>query len=352
MSTPTVLAVDGNSLLHRAFHASARTMYRTPDGAQGWAVRGLLSQLVSAVDRVCADAVVVGFDDRGNSSRKRRWPSYKAQRAPKPESLERQLDLAVEVLRDLGVVVVVPEGLEADDVLASVAAQAPTLGAQTVVATSDRDSFSLIDEHTRMLRILNGGVDASPLLDPARLALVTGVRPDQYLDLAALRGDTSDNLPGVHGFGTKTAVRLLQALGTAQAAFDDAAAGGEKCSAAIGKARAKALVAPEARERWLFNREVMAMVTTADVGLELEGPGRLPLDEDAVRATYSRFELHVPTAIRGLTLREPTRTVVEPRPDISWQDPRWKAAPRPAVGPLPKLVPAPAGPAYVQECLF
>ena len=126
------------------------------------------------------------------------------------------------MLRDLGVVVVVPEGLEADDVLASVAAQAPTLGAQTVVATSDRDSFALIDEHTRMLRILNGGVDASPLLDPERLAMVTGVRPDQYLDLAALRGDTSDNLPGVHGFGTKTAVRLLQALGTAQAAFDDA----------------------------------------------------------------------------------------------------------------------------------
>ena len=102
------------------------------------------------------------------------------------------------MLRELGVVVVVPEGLEADDVLASVAAQAPALGARTVVATSDRDSFALIDEHTRMLRILNGGVDASPLLDPQRLAMVTGVRPEQYLDLAALRGDTSDNLPGVH----------------------------------------------------------------------------------------------------------------------------------------------------------
>jgi 5'-3' exonuclease len=347
MSTPTVLAVDGNSLLHRAFHASARTMYRTPDGAQGWAVRGLLSQLLAAVDRVCADAVVVGFDDRGNSSRKKRWPTYKAQRAPKPESLERQLDLAVEVLRDLGVVVVVPEGLEADDVLASVAAQAPSLGAQTVVATSDRDSFALIDEHTKMLRILNGGVDASPLLDPERLAMVTGVRPDQYLDLAALRGDTSDNLPGVMGFGTKTAVRLLQALDSGQAAFDDAAAGGEQCSAAVGKARARALQAPEAKPRWLLNREVMAMVTTAELGLDLQGRGGLPLDEDAVRATYSRFELHVPTAIRALTLREPTRTVSEP-----YVDPRWTAAPRPKVGPLPKLIPAPAGPAYVQEALF
>src|SRR6478736_3190276 len=263
MSTPTVLAVDGNSLLHRAFHASARTMYRTPDGAQGWAVRGLLSQLAAAVDRVCADAVVVGFDDRGNSSRKRRWPSYKAQRAPKPESLERQLDLAGDVLRELGVVVVVPEGLEADDVLASVAAQAPGLGARTVVATSDRDSFALIDEHTRMLRILNGGVDASPLLDPARLAMVTGVRPEQYLDLAALRGDSSDNLPGVTGFGSKTAARLLAEFGSAAAAFDDAAGDGERCTRVLGRSTARKLADPEARARWALNCQVMTMHTTA-----------------------------------------------------------------------------------------
>src|SRR5262245_726220 len=347
-TTPTVLAVDGNSLLHRSFHAQASTMYRTPDGVQGWAVRGLLSQLVAAVDRVCADLVVVGFDDRGNSSRKKRWPHYKAQRAPKPESLERQLDLAVQVLRELGVVVVVPEGLEADDVLASVAAQAPALGARTVVATSDRDSFALIDEHTRMLRILNGGVDASPLLDPERLAMVTGVRPEQYLDLAALRGDTSDNIPGVTGFGTKTAVKLLQALDTAQAAFDDAECDGGRCAAAVGTARANALAAPGARDRWRHNCEVMAMVTTANLGLgQTLGKGRLPLDEDAVRTTYSRFELHVPAAIRALTLREPVKTVTEP-----YFDPRWRAAPRPHVGPLPKLVPAPAGPAYVQETLF
>ncbi len=348
MSTPTVLAVDGNSLLHRSFHAQASSMYRTPDGVQGWAVRGLLSQLAVAVERVSADVVVVGFDDRGNSSRKKRWPTYKAQRATKPESLERQLDLAVQVLRELGVVVVVPEGLEADDVLASVAAQAPALGARTVVATSDRDSFALIGEHTRMLRILNGGVDASPLLDADRLAMVTGVRPEQYLDLAAIRGDSSDNLPGVTGFGTKTAVKLLQALGSGRAAFDDAEGGGEKCRQAIGNARTKALQAPEAKDRWLLNREVMAMVTTAELGLDLAGRGRLPLDEEAVRATYSRFELHMPTAIRALTLREPTRTVPTP-----YVDPRWTAAPRPRPGPLPQLVATLGrGPAYVQETLF
>jgi len=179
MPSRTLLAVDGNSLLHRSFHASARTGFRTADGRPMWAVRGLLSQLVAAVDRVCADAVVVGFDDRSASIRKDRWPSYKAHRVPKPATLEEQLDSAIEVLRGLGIVVVVPPGLEADDVLASAAAWAPTVGAQTVVATSDRDSFALIDENTKMLRILNGGVEASPLLDPRRLMMVTGVRPDQ-----------------------------------------------------------------------------------------------------------------------------------------------------------------------------
>ncbi len=345
MSQPTVLAVDGNSLLHRAFHASARTGFRL-DGRPAWAVRGLLSQLVAAVDRVCADAVVVGFDDRGNSMRKKQWPTYKAQRTPKPETLEQQLDLAVQVLRHLGVVVVVPPGLEADDVLASVAAQAPALGARTVVATSDRDSFSLIDEHTRMLRILNGGVDASPLLDPARLAMVTGVRPEQYPDLAALRGDASDNLPGVTGFGAKTAVKLLTALDTAEAAFADALSGGDRCRAAVGSARARTLSTPEARERYDLNREVMTMVRTAELGLDLAaGPGRLPLDEATVRQVFGRFELHVVAAVRALTLQEPTR-MVEP----TFVDPRWAAPAPQRYAPLPALVPD--APAYVQETLF
>jgi 5'-3' exonuclease len=347
MSQPTVLAVDGNSLLHRAFHASARSGFRI-DGRPAWAVRGLLSQLVAAVDRVCADAVVVGFDDRGNSSRKKRWPTYKAHRVPKPETLESQLDLAVDVLRALGVVVVVPPGLEADDVLASVAAQAPALGARTVVATSDRDSFSLIDEHTRMLRILNGGVDASPLLDPVRLAMVTGVRPAQYSDLAALRGDASDNLPGVSGFGAKTAVKLLTELDTAEAAFADALAGGERCRTAVGASRAKTLATPEARERYDLNRAVMTMVTTAELGLDLApgaGAGVLPLDEETVRSVFTRFELHVPAAIRALTLKEPTRSI-EP----TFVDPRWSAPPAPRFAPLPQLVPS--APAYVQETLF
>ncbi len=342
----TLLAVDGNSLLHRSFHASARTGFRTPDGRPMWAVRGLLSHLTALVDRCCADAVVVGFDDPLTSSRRARWPSYKAQRDPKPATLEQQLADAVGVLRALGVVVAVPVGLEADDVLASAAAYARTVGAQTVVATSDRDSFALIDDNTRMLRILNGGVEASPMLDPRRLELVTGVRPEQYLDFAALRGDTSDNLPGVPGIGPKTAARLLAEFGTAAAAFEDACGEGTRCRSTLGAAVARRLALPEARAAWELNRSAMAMVADAPLGLDLPaGVGCLPLDDTAVRATYSRLELHLPTAVRALTGKaSPT-----PRPvdvDAAWRPPSQRAPVR-----FPPLPHRPE-PVSVQETLF
>ena len=348
MSPRILLAVDGNSLLHRSFHASARSAFHTPDGRPMWAVRGLLSQLVAAVDRVCADAVVVGFDDRSHSVRKEQWPTYKAHRDAKPESLEEQLDTAIDVLRAIGIVVAVPDGLEADDVLASAAAYAPTVGARTVVATSDRDSFALIDEHTKMLRILNGGVDASPLLDQQRLVMVTGVRPDQYLDYAALRGDASDNLPGVAGIGPKTAARLLAEFGSAGAAFDDACGDASRCTQVLGRSTTRKLADPAARERWLLNCEVMAMHPTAPLGLDLDaGVGCLPLDEAAVRATFARLELHVPTAVRALTGKEASA----PQPaDV---DAGWIPRPRPQPMRHPPLRrPVEPEPASVQETLF
>ena len=152
--------------------------------------------------------------------------------------------------------------------LASVARQAPAAGATTVVVTSDRDAFGLIDAHTRVLRIINGGVEASPLLTAERLVTLLGVRPEQYRDFAALRGDPSDNLPGVRGIGPKTAARLLTAFGDARTAFDDLAAVAE----AVGPGVAARLAAPGARATWELNCQVMAM--REDVAVDLSGTGR------------------------------------------------------------------------------
>jgi DNA polymerase-1 len=317
MSAPVILAIDGNSLVHRSYHAQARTGLHDADGRPAWAVRGLLMQLVAAVDRIRPAAVVVGFDDPDESRRRDRWPAYKAHRGDKLDSLVEQLACAVEVLRQLGVAVVVPRGLEADDVLASTAAQAKALGAGTVVVTSDRDAFALIDDTTRVLRIINGGVDASPLMTAERLLLLLGVRPEQYRDFAALRGDPSDNLPGVRGVGPRTAARLLQEFGSAAAAFDDLGA----VRARLGAGVAARLAAPDARPSWELNCAVMAMHDDVPVEIDLAtGPGVLPLPADAVGSVFRAQQLvwTVNDALGVLADVEPDRPAGPPPPMPSW----------------------------------
>jgi DNA polymerase-1 len=306
--SPVLLAVDGNSLVHRSYHAQARTRMRSVDGHPIWAIRGLLSQLVAAVERIGPDAIVVGFDDPFFSLRRDRWRHYKATRVEKLETLVEQLTHAADVLRALGVPVIMPSGLEADDVLASAAQFARSAGARTVIMTSDRDAFALIDEHTDVLRIIDGGVDASPLLTPARLVSLLGVRADQYLDYAALRGDASDNLPGVAGIGPRTAVKLLAALGSARSGFDDLADGGHRVRAAVGAAAARRLGRTEARQTWELNCQVMAMHTSVPVTVSFDGgPGVLPLRADAVRDVFTAHQLSwsVSAAVRVLAGEDP-----------------------------------------------
>ena len=333
MPDPRVLlAIDGNSLVHRSFYAQAGTGFRSPDGRPMWAVRGLLSQLLAAVERIGADAILVGFDDPAASVRRERWPQYKATRTEKLDTLVDQLALAADVLRALGIAVVTPPGLEADDVLASAARFAPTVGATTVIMTSDRDSFALIDEHTRVLRIINGGVEASPLLTPSRLVTLLGVRAEQYRDYAALRGDASDNLPGVHGIGPKTAVKLLAALGSAHAAFEELAGGGARVAAAIGAGAARKLADPAARAAWELNCQVMRMHTDLPLGLDLDrGAGVLPLPPESVREAFRMQQLTATTAgaLRVLAHDESAQPPQAARPAWSADpaQPAWSAEP-------------------------
>jgi DNA polymerase-1 len=344
---PVILAIDGNSLVHRSYHAQARTGLHDEHGRPCWAVRGLLMQLVAAVERIRPAVVVVGFDDPESSLRRTRWPAYKANRIDKLDSLVEQLACAAELLRDLGVAVVVPPGLEADDVLATVATTAPKLGATTVVVTSDRDAFALIDETTTVLRIINGGVDASPMMTAERLILLLGVRPDQYRDFAALRGDPSDNLPGVRGIGPRSAARLLQEFGSARAAFDDLPAVRSRLGAGV----AARLAEPAARAAWELNCQVMTMHADVALRLDLEnGPGVLPLPAETVGRVFRSQQLvwTVNDALCALAAADPDRLERPREPVPSWIDPPITAASfrRP---PLPKL---PARPVSAQLSLF
>ncbi len=213
-----------------------------------------------------------------------------------------------------------------------------------MVVTSDRDAFALIDDTTRVLRIINGGVEASPLMNAERLVMLLGIRPEQYRDYAALRGDPSDNLPGVRGIGPRTAARLLQEFGSAAAAFADP--DGVRREARRRAWRPSVWPIPAARAAWQLNCQVMAMHDDVPIDLDLAtGAGVLPLAADAVGAVFRGHQLvwSVNEALCVLAAADPDR-LEQPRPPLpSWID----SAPsggfaRPRLPKLPPRRPEPA----------
>ncbi len=316
-----LLVVDAPSLLHRNHHARAHTRLHDSGGKPAWALHGMLRQILEVIDQIAPDAVLFGLDDRTASVRADAYPAYKAGRAEKDAELIDQLDRAGALLDALGLRTVTPPGLEADDVSASAATWAESRGWNCVIVTSDRDSFAHISGRTQVLRLINGGVSASPLLNPARLRILYGIAAEHYLEYAALRGDASDNLPGVPGIGEKTAPILLSQMGSMQAVWADIEhCDGETLVATldsyceeegvrrIGAGLLKRLVDPAARERFEFNMSMMSGRTDLDLGLtpEIPGtPGLLPLDHDRVARVVGHLGVSATTALALRVLTEP-----------------------------------------------
>ncbi|MPZ72387.1 MAG: flap endonuclease [Nitriliruptorales bacterium] len=262
-AAPVLLAVDGNSLAHRAFHAYGRVDESL--GVARGGLYGFVALLCAISDKVGADGVVVGFDCRSGSERKRRHPEYKANRAEKDPALYDLLDEAPTVLVELGVPVIVPPGWEADDVVGSAAASAEAAGWRCVVATSDRDAFSLISGMTSVLR-LRSGLDNAIEMDAAALRRAVGVAPQQYVQFAALRGDSSDNLPGIPGIGPSRAKAVLGAYAT----IEDAVADPMGCRSVLGRSLGQALIDDLASPESVFRRNVGLMSIRRDLPVHVD----------------------------------------------------------------------------------
>lgn len=268
---PTVLAVDGNSLAHRGYHAYAGR--REGGDLVGAGLYGFLALLAAVVDIVRPSSVVVGLDCRQRSVRKERWPTYKGQRPDKPDALDALLDEIPGALDALGAHVVTHEGYEADDVCGSAAAAAEQALRRCVVATSDRDAMALVSDATSVLRMRSGMHRAQPI-DARRFRRELGIAPGQYTEFAALRGDTSDNLPGITGIGPKRARDLLSRFGSVAEAVADPLA----CRSVLGPDVGQLLIddfhAPES----VFHRnvELMSIHTDLDVDLDAGAPTTPP----------------------------------------------------------------------------
>lgn len=330
------MAVDGNSLLHRAHHAHAHSGQRDLAGRPTWGLRGMVAQIGSAAARLTPDAVMVAFD-HGDPLRRDAYPQYKAGRAEKTPELAEQIECAPALLAAAGFAVVRHEGWEADDCLASAAARARDQGWRCTVVTSDRDSFALIDATTSVLRVITGGIEASPVLTPGRMPVLYGIQSHQYRDYAALRGDSSDNLPGAVGIGAKTAAKLLGGFDSVDDAYRAIDEGREaEVVATIGPAATRRLADPVSRANVVRNQRLMALRD------DLELPGhegmRLPMDLLRIQSVLRERDIHLGPSLWALTGSAPPGTdrwaALAEQADVTAPEQVVQAVPAPSAAPV------------------
>ena len=215
MTQKTLLLVDGSSYLYRAFFAGGETMSTTlPDGTvqKTGAIRIMVNMMTSLRREVPADYAVCVFDAKGPTFRDAWYPAYKANRSPMPDELRSQIDPIHEVVRLLGWPVVVVPGVEADDVIGTLAVMAAAQGTKVIISSGDKDLSQLVNEHITIIDTMSGKVR-----DVAGVTAEFGVPPSLMVDYQTLVGDTVDNVPGVAKVGPKTAAKWLQEYGSLDA---------------------------------------------------------------------------------------------------------------------------------------
>jgi DNA polymerase-1 len=278
---PTYMLVDGNSLTYRAFFALP-TDLMTASGQVTNAVYGFTSMLLNLMRDHKPDAVAIAFDRPEPTFRHEVVETYKANRSEAPDILRQQMGLVREVVETLGLPILEQAGIEADDVIATLATEARDRGDDALVVTGDRDSYQLVeDPHVKVLYNKRGVSDYA-LYDEAGIKERTGVAPSDYVLYAALRGDPSDNLPGVAGVGEKTAAKLVNTYGSLDGIFAAVADQTPKLRQNLA----------ESEERVRTNADVMVLRRDVDLGVGLDDLQRRPIDQDALRKLFDFLEFH------------------------------------------------------------
>jgi DNA polymerase-1 len=217
---PTLMLLDGNSLAFRAFYALPAENFKTQSGLTTNAVYGFTAMLINLLRDEQPTHVAAAFDVSRQTFRKEKYPEYKEGRSATPDEFRGQIDITKEVLGALGITVLAEPGFEADDIIATLATQAEQEGYRVLVVTGDRDSLQLVTDDVTVL-YPRKGVSELTRFTPEAVVEKYGLTPQQYPDFAALRGDPSDNLPGIPGVGEKTATKWIVEYGSLQALVDN-----------------------------------------------------------------------------------------------------------------------------------
>ena len=279
---PTLMLLDGNSLAFRAFYALPAENFKTRGGLTTNAVYGFTAMLINLLRDESPTHIAAAFDVSRQTFRSERYPEYKANRSSTPDEFHGQIDITKEVLGALGITALSEPGFEADDLIATLATQAENEGYRVLVVTGDRDSLQLVTDDVTVL-YPRKGVSELTRFTPEAVVEKYGLTPAQYPDFAALRGDPSDNLPGIPGVGEKTASKWIAEYGSLQGLVDNV----DSVRGKVGDAL-RANLASVVR-----NRELTDLVRDVPLAQTPDTLRLQPWDRDHIHRLFDDLEFRV-----------------------------------------------------------
>lgn len=291
---PRLLLMDGHSLAYRAFFALPAENFTTATGQPTNAIYGFASMLANTLRDEAPTHFAVAFDVSRKTWRSTEFPEYKANRSKTPDEFKGQVELIGEVLDAMNAVRFAVDGFEADDVIATLATQAEAAGFDVLIVTGDRDSFQLITDHVTVLYPTKG-VSELTRFTPEKVEEKYGLTPSQYPDFAALRGDPSDNLPGIPGVGEKTAAKWINQFGS----FADLVERAEEVKGKAGQNFRDHLDAVK------LNRLLTEMVRDVELPKQVTDLERAPYDRTALAMVLDTLEIRNPSLRERLLAVDP-----------------------------------------------
>ena len=277
---PTLALIDGNSIAYRAFYALPEDL-ATKSGQITNAVFGFTRMLIRLIKDHHPEGVAVAWDVSRQTFRTESYPEYKANRNKAPDHFRSQLPLIDEVLESLHIIQLKEDGFEADDIIASLTKKAVGEGWDVLIVTGDRDAFQLVGDKVKVL-YTRRGISDTVLADEEWVTGKYGITPSQYVEYAALRGDTSDNLPGVPGVGEKTAAKLISEYGTIDGVFTAVTEQTPKLRENLSGHR----------DQVFLNRELMALVDDLEISQGTSEFTTREWDKKTVKDLFDSLEFH------------------------------------------------------------
>ncbi|MGD8546488.1 MAG: DNA polymerase I [Thiohalophilus sp.] len=267
------ILVDGSSYLFRAYHAMPKLS--NSQGEQTGAIYGVINMIRRLLKDYDPEHIAVVFDAKGKTFREDLYAEYKANRPPMPEELAEQIEPIHQIIQAMGLPLLCVSGVEADDVIGTLAREAESAGIETIISTGDKDMAQLVDEHVTLVNTMSDTVS-----DIRGVQDKFGVTPDQIIDYLALIGDTVDNVPGVPKVGPKTAAKWLQQYGS----LDDIIANADEFKGKVGEYLRDSL------EQLPLSRELVTIKCDVELDNTPETLNRSEPDNDRLREFYQRYE--------------------------------------------------------------